>query len=49
MRRKRRTTEFYEDMTKADLYERAGELDIEGRSQMNKGELIEAIAEAEAE
>jgi hypothetical protein len=33
----------YEDWTKADLVKRARELDIEGRSTMNKGELIKAI------
>ena len=35
--------------SKADLMEKAQELDIEGRSSMNKEELSEAIAEAEAE
>ena len=33
----------YEDWTKAELYERAQELDIEGRSEMTKDELIEAL------
>tara|TARA_R110000787_G_scaffold52940_2_gene124442 strand:- start:873 stop:1136 length:264 start_codon:yes stop_codon:yes gene_type:complete len=33
----------YEDWTKDELYERAQELDISGRSEMNKGELIEAL------
>lgn len=33
----------YEDWTKDDLYDRAQELDISGRSEMNKGELIEAL------
>ncbi|SFS19475.1 DUF7218 family protein [Yoonia litorea] len=33
----------YEDWTKDDLYERAQELDIEGRSDMDKDELIEAL------
>ncbi len=33
----------YEEWTKADLYERAQELDISGRSSMNKGELIDAL------
>jgi hypothetical protein len=32
-----------DDRTRDQLYERAQELDIEGRSQMNKDELIEAI------
>lgn len=34
--------------SKADLEERAAELDIEGRSSMNKDELAKAIEEAEA-
>jgi len=33
----------YEDWTKDELYERAQELDIDGRSDMTKGELIEAL------
>lgn len=33
----------YEDWTKDDLYDRAQELDIEGRSDMDKDELIEAL------
>ena len=33
-------------MTKAELYEKAKELDIEGRSKMNKDELAEAVTEA---
>ena len=33
----------YEEWTKDDLYERARELDIDGRADMNKGELIEAL------
>jgi len=33
----------YEDWTKEDLEERAAELDIEGRSEMSKDELIEAL------
>lgn len=33
--------------TKDELLERARELDIEGRSTMNKAELAEAVAEAE--
>jgi hypothetical protein len=33
-----------EGNTKAELYERAKKLDIEGRSKMNKDELAEAIA-----
>lgn len=37
------TSIAYEDWTKDDLYQRAKEIGIEGRSGMNKGELIEAI------
>jgi hypothetical protein len=33
----------YEDWSKKDLEERAREIGIEGRSKMNKGELIEAL------
>ncbi|WP_121629923.1 DUF7218 family protein [Tropicibacter alexandrii] len=33
----------YEDWTKDDLYERAQELEIEGRSDMTKDELIDAL------
>jgi hypothetical protein len=33
----------YEDWTKEELYERAKELDIEGRSEMSKDELIGAL------
>ena len=33
----------YEEWTKDELYERAQELDIEGRSSMNKAELISAL------
>lgn len=35
-----------EDRTKQELYNRAQELDIENRSEMNKEELIAAIREA---
>lgn len=35
--------EDYDDRTKDELLERARELDIEGRSKMNKGELIDAL------
>jgi hypothetical protein len=33
----------YEDWTKSDLYDKAKEVGIDGRSQMSKGELIEAL------
>lgn len=33
----------YEDWTKHELYERAQEIGIKGRSNMSKGELIEAL------
>jgi hypothetical protein len=33
----------YEDMSKNDLQDRAREIGIEGRSKMNKGELIDAL------
>ena len=33
----------YEDWTKDDLYERAQEIDIDGRSDMFKDELIDAL------
>lgn len=33
----------YEDWTVDELHERAAELDIEGRSSMDKGELIDAL------
>jgi hypothetical protein len=33
----------YEDWSKNDLYERAKEIGIDGRSDMNKGELIDAL------
>ena len=33
----------YEDRTKEELEERAAELGIEGRSDMDKGELIDAL------
>jgi hypothetical protein len=33
----------YEDWTRDALYERAQELDIDGRSKMDKPELIEAL------
>jgi transcription termination factor Rho len=35
------------DQTKDELYERAQELEVEGRSNMSKDELIEAISKAE--
>lgn len=33
----------YEDQTKDELYERAREIGIDGRSSMTKGELIDAL------
>ena len=33
----------YEEWSKEELYDRAQELDIEGRSEMSKQELIEAL------
>lgn len=33
----------YEEWTKEELYKRAGELDIEGRSDMDKDDLIFAL------
>ena len=33
----------YEDRTKDELYQQAKELDIKGRSKMNKAELIDAL------
>ena len=33
----------YDDWTKDDLVQRARELEIEGRSSMSKGELIDAL------
>lgn len=33
----------YEEWTKDELYERAQEVGIDGRSDMSKGELIEAL------
>jgi len=35
--------EKYEERTKEELYEQAKELDIEGRSEMTKEQLIEAL------
>jgi hypothetical protein len=35
--------EDYEDRTKDELLERAREIGIEGRSKMDKGELIDAL------
>ena len=35
--------ESYEDRTKEELEDRARDIGIEGRSKMNKGELIDAL------
>lgn len=40
------TPSIDEKSSKADLYKVATELDIDGRSKMNKGELLEAIRAA---
>jgi hypothetical protein len=37
------TAEDYDDRTVDELRDRAAELDIDGRSDMNKGELIDAL------
>lgn len=37
------TSASYDDWSKKDLQKRAGEIGIEGRSSMNKGELIKAL------
>jgi len=37
-----------DEYTKDELYERASDLDIDGRSEMTKDELAEAVAEAES-
>jgi hypothetical protein len=36
-------SESYEDWTKEELESRAAELDIDGRSDMDKGQLIDAL------
>jgi hypothetical protein len=41
--RKGGKAENYEDRTVDELRDRAAELDIEGRSEMNKRELIDAL------
>ncbi len=33
----------YEEWSKEDLYRRAKEIDVQGRSRMNKGALIDAL------
>lgn len=38
-------TDGLDDLTKSDLYDRATEADIEGRSSMDKAELIDALRE----
>jgi len=37
------TSEAYDEWSKDDLYERAKEIGIEGRSSMSKSELIKAL------
>ena len=44
----RTATEECAEMSVADLYEAAREFGIEGRSQMNKSELVDAVAHARA-
>lgn len=44
-RRRGKSTEEYEDLTREELYERAQELGIEGRAEMSKRELYEAVVE----
>lgn len=46
-RRKRGDGEALESRSKAELYERAQALEIPGRSQMSKGELVRAVRAAE--
>lgn len=41
--RKGGSSPAYEDWSKEDLYDKAKEIGIEGRSGMDKGELIEAL------
>ena len=41
--RKGGKAERYDDMTKRELYERAKELGIEGRSRMSRAELVQAL------
>jgi DNA end-binding protein Ku len=45
-RQRRRSSDDLGDLSKKELYDRAGELGVPGRSKMSKGELAEAIAEA---
>lgn len=37
------TSPAYEDWSKSDLYDRAKEVGVEGRSSMNKAELIKGL------
>lgn len=43
MARNRRDTGAYEEWTKQQLLEKARDVDIPGRSSMNKGQLISAL------
>lgn len=41
--RKGGRSEDYDEWTRSDLYQRAKEISVEGRSSMNKAELIKAL------
>jgi hypothetical protein len=42
-RNRKRPGDSYEEWTKAELMDKARDVDIKGRSSMNKGELISAL------
>lgn len=44
--RRRTAAEQLDDLTKTELYERARELELPGRSAMSRGELIDALQRA---
>lgn len=48
-KRRRGASEQLSDLTKTELYERARELDIPGRSSMGRDELYEALQRAGAQ